>query len=116
MKILANCSKPLIVNALLLILLLPITQTYAPQMPKPSQPNADRTFWNSWYRNAADTKKNFDYTHSVIAVDIDQDGDLDVLGTTLLDGDMIWWENVAGDASSWREHLVPSTPNPEPPF
>ncbi|MFC2170509.1 FG-GAP-like repeat-containing protein [Calditrichota bacterium] len=36
---------------------------------------------------------NFDGASSVYAVDIDSDGDMDVLGTATSGGDIAWWEN-----------------------
>jgi len=43
---------------------------------------------------------------SVFSADIDGDGDTDVLGAALLDNDITWWENTAGDGSAWTEHLI----------
>ncbi|MFH0881906.1 MAG: FG-GAP-like repeat-containing protein, partial [bacterium] len=39
--------------------------------------------------------------------DIDNDGDLDVIGTMPSMGEIVWWEN-SGDASSWTEQVVAS--------
>lgn len=49
---------------------------------------------------------NFDSASSVYAADIDNDGDIDVLGAAGLDHDIIWWENATGSGLGWIEHLV----------
>ena len=43
---------------------------------------------------------------SVYAADVDGDGDMDVLGAALMDDDIAWWENTAGDGTSWTVHAV----------
>jgi FG-GAP-like repeat/Putative Ig domain len=48
----------------------------------------------------------FDGARSVIAADMDGDGDLDVLGAAITAADVTWWENTAGDASAWTEHTI----------
>ena len=48
----------------------------------------------------------FDGAWSVFAVDIDTDGDKDVLGAAHWDGDINWWENVDGSGDNWSEHLI----------
>jgi hypothetical protein len=45
----------------------------------------------------------------VHAADIDGDDDIDVLGTSIPDDTVVWWENTTGDGTSWTEHLVGST-------
>lgn len=55
---------------------------------------------------------DFNAAISVYPVDMDGDGDLDVLGTSdgtpplHLDGKIVWWENVNGDGTAWTEHTV----------
>jgi uncharacterized repeat protein (TIGR01451 family) len=49
---------------------------------------------------------DFDGATSVHAADMDGDGDLDVLGAADEADDIAWWENTAGDGSSWTEHPV----------
>ncbi|MGB0384846.1 MAG: FG-GAP repeat domain-containing protein [Ardenticatenaceae bacterium] len=44
----------------------------------------------------------FDGAISVIAADIDRDGDLDIVGAASGAGDIAWWENQNGDGSSWQ--------------
>ncbi|MEM6797719.1 MAG: VCBS repeat-containing protein, partial [Acidobacteriota bacterium] len=43
---------------------------------------------------------------SVDAGDLDGDGDLDLVSASLVDGEVRWWENAAGDASVWTERTV----------
>jgi len=38
--------------------------------------------------------------------DIDGDGDIDIVGASGSLDDVTWWENVAGDGSTWAEHTV----------
>ncbi|MBN1485374.1 MAG: VCBS repeat-containing protein [Chloroflexia bacterium] len=42
----------------------------------------------------------------VTSVDLDRDGDVDILGSAEYDGDVLWWENDGGDGSSWIEHAI----------
>ena len=70
----------------------------------------------SWWKNTAGdgsawTKgtiaTGFFFPESVFAADVDGDGDADVLapgGSNL--GSITWWENSAGDGSTWDEHDV----------
>ncbi len=48
----------------------------------------------------------FGVANSVYAADVDGDGDMDVLGAAGSDCDITWWENTAGDGSTWTEHTV----------
>ncbi len=46
---------------------------------------------------------------SVYAMDINGDGDMDILGANYGAGDdIIWWENDNGSGTSWTEHVVDS--------
>ncbi len=62
---------------------------------------------SSWIEHRLDDF--FDGARSICAVDLDQDGDLDILGTAQLDGQIAWWENANGDASTWVEHTLTAT-------
>ena len=50
----------------------------------------------------------FGMAHGIFALDLDQDGDTDVLGTSASMNRISWWENdaSAGNGSSWTEHVV----------
>ncbi len=101
--------KPLILDALLLIVLLVVTRTYyASQIS--SRQSVDEHFWKAWRGYAMGIEEEVDSAYSVVAADIDRDGDMDVLGTALFDGDMTWWENTAGDGSSWTKHRARHIP------
>jgi hypothetical protein len=74
----------------------------------------------AWWENAAgDGSAWIEHTiagdflgaFAVHAADLDRDGDLDVLGAALNADDIAWWENTAGDGSSWTEHSVTDTFN-----
>ncbi len=71
----------------------------------------DITWWENaegtglvWTQHAIDDQ--FDGAFNVSTVDMDEDGDLDVVGAAYDADDISWWENVNGDGSSWEEHLV----------
>lgn len=48
----------------------------------------------------------FDGAWDVAFVDVDDDGDLDIVGTAINADDLAWWENVLGDASIWTERPI----------
>ncbi|GBE29892.1 hypothetical protein BMS3Bbin04_00915 [bacterium BMS3Bbin04] len=48
----------------------------------------------------------FSQANGVYAIDVDGDGDCDVLGAAEQADDITWWENVDGDGLNWAEHLV----------
>ncbi|MCD4734179.1 T9SS type A sorting domain-containing protein [bacterium] len=49
---------------------------------------------------------SFDAAWSVYSADIDDDGDMDILGAARDADDITWWENDDGSGTSWTEHLV----------
>ena len=57
-----------------------------------------------WMEHTVDAA--FDGVQSVYAADVDGDGDTDVLGAAFDDNDITWWENTAGDGSTWTEHGI----------
>ncbi|MBJ94565.1 MAG: hypothetical protein CMP23_08825 [Rickettsiales bacterium] len=44
----------------------------------------------------------------LLAHDMDEDGDLDVISTSQDTDDVIWWSNDQGDGLSWSEHVIDS--------
>ncbi len=58
----------------------------------------------SWTEHTVDGA--FDEAYSVYAADVDGDGDMDVLGAAIDDDAIAWWENTAGDGTTWTEHTV----------
>ncbi len=51
----------------------------------------------------------FKHASSVAAADLDGDGDMDILGAAFGANDIAWWENMAGDGSTWSQHTVDSS-------
>ncbi|MCG8458461.1 MAG: FG-GAP-like repeat-containing protein [Holophagales bacterium] len=75
---------------------------------------ADRLAW--WENTAGDASAwserlvadPFNQTLSVVAADLDHDGDLDILASADTDDEVAWWENTAGDASAWAKTSIQS--------
>jgi hypothetical protein len=59
---------------------------------------------NSWTKHIVDGF--FDQANSVHAADLDADGDVDIIGTALQANDVTWWENTAGNGTTWAEHTI----------
>ena len=49
---------------------------------------------------------NFNGARHVCVIDIDKDGDLDVVGSADLDNTIAWWENTDEDPTNWTKHIV----------
>jgi len=49
---------------------------------------------------------SIDGVTAVCPADIDGDGDLDIAGSAIDAGDVMWWENTDGYGFSWEEHAV----------
>lgn len=62
---------------------------------------------SSWTTQVIDN--SYGWATSVSAVDMDRDGDMDILGSSYNDDEVTWWENAAGDGSTWTEHVVDTT-------
>jgi len=74
-------------------------------------PRDDITWWentagdgSAWTGHTVTA--DFDLATDVVGVDMDGDGDIDVLGTERNDDRISWWENTSGDGSAWTEHTV----------
>jgi hypothetical protein len=62
-----------------------------------------------WSRHTVDAHSNG--AQLVAGVDIDGDRDIDVVGATWLEGGINWWENTAGNGSTWVKHTIDGTTN-----
>ncbi len=69
----------------------------------------------TWWENTDGTGTNlvehtidgqYDGAHSISAADMDDDGDLDVVGAARNDNEITWWENVDGLGTSWTRHIA----------
>ena len=59
----------------------------------------------SWTKRNIDT--SFDGATAVYAIDVDGDGDIDVLGAADTANDITWWENDGSPSNGgWTEHTV----------
>ena len=75
-------------------------------------PSANHITW--WENTAGDGSEwdkqildsNFSGAYSVMAVDMDQDNDYDVLGAARDSHNISWWENTDGNGSKWAKHVV----------
>lgn len=59
---------------------------------------------NSWIEHPISS--NFNWAFAVYASDMDEDGDIDVLGAAFFGDDITWWENTDGSGLNWYEHLI----------
>ena len=73
----------------------------------------DITWWentagdgSAW--NESTIEGDFAGAGGVHAADLDGDGDMDVLGSAFSGNAITWWENTAGDGSSWSEETIRS--------
>lgn len=71
----------------------------------------DITWWENvdgsgltWTEHAVNEEYNGAF--SVSAMDVDGDGDIDVLGAGYFADDITWWENMDGSGLTWTEHIV----------
>ena len=53
----------------------------------------------------------FDGVNSIHSQDLDNDGDIDIIGSALYDDDIAWWENDDGTGTSWKKHSIESDSN-----
>jgi len=71
----------------------------------------DITWWENvngngltWTEHIVDG--DFAWAHGVYAADVDGDDDIDILGASVDDKEVTWWENINGDGLTWSEHIV----------
>ncbi len=69
----------------------------------------------AWWENTAgdgsawtrrDLATNFDGASSVHVADVDGDGDPDVFGAAYVDGEVAWWDNTAGNGTTWQKRTI----------
>ncbi|QQR75593.1 MAG: VCBS repeat-containing protein [Holophagales bacterium] len=53
----------------------------------------------------------FDAARDVDVADVNGDGRLDVLGTAVVDDDVVWWQNNGGALPTWTAHTVSASLN-----
>ena len=51
-------------------------------------------------------KSGFDFAHEAYCFDIDEDGDMDILGSSSEDHQITWWRNDGGDPITWTEQVI----------
>ncbi|MHC4213519.1 MAG: FG-GAP repeat domain-containing protein [Planctomycetota bacterium] len=65
--------------------------------------NIDRK-GTEWAKHVIDSR--YTSEQSVDAADMDNDGDLDIIGSAQRNNSVLWWENISGDASDWVKHVL----------
>jgi hypothetical protein len=58
----------------------------------------------AWLQRTLDAE--FTWASYVHVADVDSDDDYDVLGTSKYLDDVVWWENLDGEGTSWSRHVV----------
>ena len=66
--------------------------------------NGDGSSWTGH-----NVSSSFDGAVCAVPVDLDKDGDLDIIGAAMDGGDIFWWENSNGAGTAWTEHEVSSS-------
>lgn len=51
-------------------------------------------------------RTGFDFAHEVYCYDLDEDGDVDILGSSSGNHQIAWWRNDGGDPISWTEQII----------
>jgi len=58
----------------------------------------------SWSKSII--KSGFDFAHEAYCYDLDEDGDVDILGSSSEDHQITWWQNGGGNPISWTEQII----------
>jgi len=58
----------------------------------------------SWSKSII--KSDFDFAHEVYCYDLDNDGDVDILGSSSDNHQICWWQNEGGDPIRWAEQII----------
>jgi len=58
----------------------------------------------SWIKHIIDDQ--YHQAQCVYSEDVDNDGDMDVVGAAAQVGGIYWWENLDGSAEHWAQHLL----------
>jgi len=53
----------------------------------------------------------FDGAKSIHSQDLDNDGDIDIIGAAFYDDKITWWENDDGTGTSWTQHTIQNNSN-----
>jgi len=61
---------------------------------------------HTWTPHTVDP--SFSYAWWTVAADIDDDGDMDIVGAAYSAGDICWYEN-SGDGATWTKHFICAT-------
>ncbi|MHC4155147.1 MAG: FG-GAP repeat domain-containing protein, partial [Planctomycetota bacterium] len=65
--------------------------------------NTDRK-GTTWVQHVVDV--NFGRVHVVLPLDIDGDRDMDIVGSDVEGGALVWWENVSGKGTTWQKQVI----------
>ena len=65
----------------------------------------------SWTTHRIDEIPGADHAQTVFAIDMDLDGDIDVLSASYLDDTVAWYENMDGSGTSWGYYPISTTAN-----
>ena len=51
-------------------------------------------------------KSGFHFSHEAYCYDLDQDDDIDIIGSSSEDNQIAWWRNEGGNPISWTEQII----------
>jgi hypothetical protein len=71
--------------------------------------------WVAWYENTDGVgtfgpeqiiSSSSDFVVAVLATDVDEDGDIDVLAASANDDKIVWYDNIGGSGAVWQERMI----------